>query len=80
MAGVIAYGVPNFGVFISLIGAALNSIVCYALPNLAYIYGTPETADKTVRQKAWSWFMVAYAVLTGVVGTISSVSGLLGKS
>jgi len=69
VCGLIAYFVPNFGAFLSLIGALMNSVIVYLLPNLLFLYNAPSGKGHRI----WCWFMVFYSVLTGAVGTGASL-------
>eukprot|EP00470_Lotharella_oceanica_P015424 CAMPEP_0170189582 /NCGR_PEP_ID=MMETSP0040_2-20121228/47220_1 /TAXON_ID=641309 /ORGANISM="Lotharella oceanica, Strain CCMP622" /LENGTH=152 /DNA_ID=CAMNT_0010437199 /DNA_START=149 /DNA_END=604 /DNA_ORIENTATION=+ len=49
VCGLIAYFVPNFGAFLSLIGALMNSVIVYLLPNLLFLYNAPSGSG----HRAW---------------------------
>ncbi|GAB5366934.1 hypothetical protein AAMO2058_001186300 [Amorphochlora amoebiformis] len=76
VCGGIAYLIPNFGAFLSLLGALMNSAVIYFLPNLLFL----KVVDSSCFQRSWARFMLSYALCTALVGTYASLVKMSSKS
>lgn len=73
----IAIGIPNFGDFISLVGAGACSALALVLP--AYYYNVLYTTEISFIQKNFNYFIVILGIIFGVIGTLDAGHELVKK-
>jgi len=76
MCVTIAWMIPNFGQFLSLVGASICTILGFILPCYFHL-----KSFKRTELKYWEifldWFLIAFGVVFGILGTRDSLVGIL---
>ena len=76
MCVIIAWMIPNFGQFLSLVGASICTILGFILPCYFHL-----KSFKRTELKYWEifldWFLIAFGVVFGILGTRDSLVGIL---
>lgn len=75
LSALIAYAIPDFGKFLSLVGASICSILGLILPG--YFHMTAVGKELTFWQMLLDWFLIAFGVIFGIVGTLDAFVSLL---
>lgn len=70
-AGVVALSVPDFGLFISLVGSSCCSILAFIMP--AFIHYKVCRDDISSCSIAIDWFIVAFGIFAAVISTRQAV-------
>ena len=71
LAGIVALSVPDFGLFISLVGSSCCSILAFIMP--AWIHFTICREDISSVAIAIDWFIVAFGIFAAVISTRQAV-------
>jgi len=74
-AGLVAVAVPDFGLFISLVGSSCCSILAFIMP--AFIHFKVCKDDLSFAAIAADWFIVAFGIFAAVVSTRQAVLDVL---
>jgi len=78
-SAILAYSVPNFGEFLSLVGSSICTILGFILPCYFHLmaFGRKEL---TYWEIFLDCFLIGFGSLFGVVGTYQSLMGIFGHS
>jgi len=72
--GVVAYMVPKFGVFISLVGASASAALAFVLPSLFFLKICYPQLSRMERSRELGCMM--FGIVGGVLGTISALQDM----
>mmetsp|Transcript_16648 Transcript_16648/g.42343 ORF Transcript_16648/g.42343 Transcript_16648/m.42343 type:complete len:432 (-) Transcript_16648:181-1476(-) len=74
MTGIVAYMVPKFGVFISLVGASASAALAFVLPSLFFL--KISYSRLTALQRSRELGCMLFGIVGGVLGTMSALSDM----
>jgi proton-coupled amino acid transporter len=74
LSALVAYAVPNFGNFLSLVGSSICTILGFILP--CYFHLQVFGKELEVWQRALNYFLLVGGVLFGILGTYNSFLAL----
>ena len=74
-SALIAYAVPNFGVFLSLVGSSICTLLGFVFPSYFHLYTVGK--DLPFYQKCLDVFLLVGGVSFGCMGTYTSVVAMM---
>mmetsp|Transcript_91 Transcript_91/g.267 ORF Transcript_91/g.267 Transcript_91/m.267 type:complete len:295 (+) Transcript_91:3-887(+) len=78
VTGTVAYLIPKFGVFISLVGASASAALAFVLPSLFYL---KLRYEKMSRLELWrETGCILFGLLGGCLGTLNAIRDLHGSA
>lgn len=75
LSATVAYGVPDFGEFLSLVGSSICTILGFILP--CYFHWAVLGSESPLWQIGLNWFLIVGASIFGMMGTYNSFVALL---
>jgi proton-coupled amino acid transporter len=76
LSALVAFVIPDFGKFLSLIGASICSVLGFILPGYFHLM-TFARNELYFWQWAMDYFLIVFGVLFAIVGTSSSIGNLM---
>lgn len=74
LSALVAYAVPDFGKFLSLVGSSICTILGFILP--CYFHLVVLKEDLAIWQFTLNWFLIVGSTLFGILGTYNSFIAL----
>lgn len=75
LSAFIAYAIPDFGKFLSLVGASICSILGLILPGYFHLQAVGK--DMSIWQFLIDWFLIIFGIVFGIFGTYDAFVSLL---
>jgi proton-coupled amino acid transporter len=76
VSATIAWLIPDFGKFLSLVGASICTILGFILPCYFHLQAF-EKSELKFWELALDWFLISFGVVFGIIGTYTSFVDLM---
>ena len=76
VSATIAWLIPDFGKFLGLVGASICTILGFILPCFFHLRAF-EDSEMNAWEKKFNWFLMAFGVAFGILGTYTSFMDLV---